>query len=309
MYSASVKVIVTTTINSPTEAIRKFAQMEDWEMVIVLDRKTPENYFVPSAHVLTVEAQESLFPEVSTLIGWDCIQRRNLGFLYALQMGAKIIATVDDDNIPLPGWGEKLILGPSLLRTYVSEQVAFDPISVTNHKEFWHRGYPLELVRARQVPKSDIETAEISIQADFWNGDPDIDAIAREIYKPYCSFDDSDFPFTANVPSPFNSQNTFLSRSVFPDYFLFPFVGRMDDIWASYYVQSRGHKVAYNKASVIQIRNVHQFQRDFDQEILGYKNNLDLIKSLKQDPKNILNFLPSRTNEAWLAYREAALKL
>ena len=35
------KFIVTTTINSPTEATKRFAEMEDWTLVVVGDTKTP----------------------------------------------------------------------------------------------------------------------------------------------------------------------------------------------------------------------------------------------------------------------------
>ena len=38
------KVIVTTTINPPTRAVESFQSMEDWELVVVGDLKTPSPY-------------------------------------------------------------------------------------------------------------------------------------------------------------------------------------------------------------------------------------------------------------------------
>jgi hypothetical protein len=38
------KIIVTTTINPPTEAILKFDAMEDWDLVVIGDLKTPKDY-------------------------------------------------------------------------------------------------------------------------------------------------------------------------------------------------------------------------------------------------------------------------
>ena len=38
------KVIVTTTINKPTIAIKKFDEMKDWTLIVVGDLKTPKNY-------------------------------------------------------------------------------------------------------------------------------------------------------------------------------------------------------------------------------------------------------------------------
>ena len=36
------KVIVTTTINPPTEAILRFDAMTDWDLVVIGDKKTPD---------------------------------------------------------------------------------------------------------------------------------------------------------------------------------------------------------------------------------------------------------------------------
>jgi hypothetical protein len=71
------------------------------------------------------------------------------------------------------------------------------------------------------------------VQADLWDGDPDIDAMARLIYKPCVKFNNVK-PYGSNKISPFNSQNTFLAREVLPSYVCLPHVGRMDDIWGGY---------------------------------------------------------------------------
>ena len=39
------KIIVTTTINHPTEATKKFASMTDWHLVIAGDLKTPHDEY------------------------------------------------------------------------------------------------------------------------------------------------------------------------------------------------------------------------------------------------------------------------
>ena len=104
--------------------------------------------------------------------------------------------------------------------------------------------------------------------------------------------------------SPFNSQNTFISGRLLRDYFLFPHVGRMDDIWASYYVQAKGHKVVYGKPSVYQDRNEHDLIRDMKQEYLGYENNLNIVKDLAIDPERIHNYLPDESIRAFNLYRK-----
>ena len=99
--------IVTTTIQKPTEATLKFCKLNDWDLIVVGDLKTPENeYKEINCHYITTEDQEVLNKELSDAIEWNTIQRRNMGFLYAYNEGYEVIASVDDDNIPKENWGE-----------------------------------------------------------------------------------------------------------------------------------------------------------------------------------------------------------
>ena len=298
------KVIVCTTINPPTKAIEKYDTMSDWFLVVVGDHKTPGNYRLKNGIYLSPDDQVKISEKLSDLIGWNCIQRRNFGLLYAYNLGADVICTVDDDNIPLDNWGKELFINSKLtLKQFNTKEVAFDPIGATNYRNLWHRGFPLELIPNRGYDDSSVIEIIPDIQADFWNGDPDIDAICRLEHKPECEFDSSYFPFTSNKLSPFNSQNTFINRKVAIDYFLFPHVGRMDDIWAAYYVLSKGNKVVYNKASVYQDRNIHNLIEDMKKEYIGYENNLSLVKDLYNDSEKILKYLPEKSIAAWNVYR------
>jgi hypothetical protein len=299
------KVIVCTTINAPTVAIEKYEALNDWFLVVVGDKKTPLKYKLRNGVYLSPDDQIKMSEKLSDLIGWNCIQRRNFGLLYAYNLGADIICTVDDDNIPLDNWGNDLLLNKKVvLKEYDTNEIAFDPIGSTNYKQLWHRGFPLELIPNRNYDSSSIIEIIPDIQADFWNGDPDIDAFCRLEHKPECKFDDNFFPFTSNKFSPFNSQNTFINRKAAKDYFLYPHIGRMDDIWAAYYVLSKGHRVVYNKATVYQQRNVHNLLEDMKKEYIGYENNLSLIQNLYDDSKNIEKFLPERSIHAWDVYKE-----
>ena len=83
----------------------------------------------------------------------------------------------------------------------------------------------MELVHNRKYKIGKKNLIRPDIQANFWNGDPDIDAVCRMEHAPECKFDNSFFPFSSNKFSPFNSQNTFISKKVLPHYFLFPHIG------------------------------------------------------------------------------------
>ena len=75
------KIIVTTTINSPTEAIRKFDNMPDWKLIVVADKKTPKNYKLKNGIFLSTLDQMKIDKKLSNVIGWNCIERRNFGFI------------------------------------------------------------------------------------------------------------------------------------------------------------------------------------------------------------------------------------
>jgi hypothetical protein len=299
------KVIVTTSINPPTEAIRAFEKMKAWDLVVIGDKKMPAGYRLERGIYVSPEEQEKYDPVLSEAIGWNCIQRRNFGLLWAKDMKADVVALIDDDNIPLAGWGENPMVGREVeLDVYETDLPAFDPLGATNHGWLWHRGYPLQLLSRRDYGRKTRRRIRVDVQADFWNGDPDIDAICRMEHSPECDFNPAPFPFAADKMSPFNSQNTFLSGNALKDYFLFPDVGRMDDIWAAYYLQAKGYRVAYGKASVYHKRNVHDLTRDMKQEYLGYESTLRLVESLAKDPESILAFLPGRAAWAAQLYRK-----
>lgn len=295
------KVIVTTTINRPTEAIELFDTMSGWELVVSGDNKTPTDYRLKNGKYLPPTEQEALDKELSDLVGWNCIQRRNFATLYALrEMKADVVAFVDDDNVPLEGWGRNLILGETNITTYKVNDV-FDPLSVTNHPKLWHRGFPIQDVHKRPIlPMSSMTRTRIDIQADLWNGDPDVDAVCRLSMAPNVTFDVSR-PYTSSARfSPFNSQNTFLTREAAKHFVMISGVGRMDDIWACYYVQSLGFKPAYCPATVVQLRNEHDLVKDLDGEMLGYKQTKNLVNDLATNQDALRKYIPERS---WLAIK------
>jgi len=315
------KTIVTTTINPPTEALKKFAEKDGWDLIIIGDLKTPHDDYdpfckdYPNCTYLHPEYQEKKYKKISNLIGWNNIQRRNIGFLEAYERGAEIIATVDDDNIPYEDWGKDLLVGKAVeLDCYENtENGFFDPLSVTNISHMFHRGYPIEYLSGRLKNKSlgKIKT-RILIQADLWDGHPDIDAMCR-LYNSNPSVKiTGDFPYTFKGLSVFNSQNTFIHRSVLPHYSVLPHVDRMDDIWGSIIAQKQlptlGSFVAFNKPSVYQDRSAHSFDGvpcppvgDLEREILGYKKTFHVCKDWKKH-------VPAESLEFFIAYQKELLK-
>ena len=303
--------IVTTTIFPPSKALKKFETLKNWKLIVVGDKKTPHELYEKNDNIiyLNPEYQEKNYKNLSDLIGWNCIQRRNIGYIEAFKRGASIISSIDDDNIPLDNWGSELFLNKTIdCKVYspLNKKInVWDPFSATNYPMYWHRGYPINLIKEKNKVNYNRSSSKlIDIQADFWNGDPDIDAIERLIYTPDCTFDDSLFPFTGSVMAPFNSQNTFFTRDSMKDFFLFPYVGRMDDIWGSFYAQAKGRNVLYNKATVIQERNEHDYLIDFSKEVNGYLNNEKIINDILIDAENISKYIPDISYSAFKEYKK-----
>jgi len=291
--------IATTTINPPTKALKLFAKNKNCQLVVALDKKS-KKFELKNSIILSTSYQEKKWPKLSKLVGWNCIQRRNFAILEAYNRGAEVIALIDDDNIPYSNWFKNIYVGKKIRCKEVDiNKNIFDPVGYTNYPNLWHRGIPLELVKDRKYKTKKKFLIKADIQANFWNGDPDIDAICRMIYRPECNFKKSYFPFYSKKISVFNSQNTLITRRMVQDYFLFPHIGRMDDIWASFYVTSKKYKVIYNEPTVYQQRNIHNLIKDFKDEYIGYTNSLNLVENLYKNSENIYDFLPKKSSLAF----------
>jgi hypothetical protein len=298
------KVIVTTTINPPTEALVKFSKLDDWKLIVVGDLKTPHKDYQKLKNIiyLSPEQQEKMSKNISDIIGWNCIQRRNFGFMLSHKLKAEIIATVDDDNIPLKNWGKNILVGKKIkVKIYNDNSGFFDPLSVTEHKNLWHRGFPVQLLKERSPKYKGIKEVHCLVQADFWNGDPDIDAICRISLRPEIKFKKF-YPFSSKNLTPFNSQNTFIHKSLLKHYLMFPGIGRMDDIWAAYYIQQKFKRllpfIVFSSSSVYQNRNVHNYVLDLKKEIIGYEKTI-FFKNQK-----VKSFLPKSCLKLINLYRD-----
>lgn len=237
------KIIVMTTINSPTEAVYKYCNKKGWDVLIIGDLKTPHDDFreleTKYSHVtyMSPEDQTKKYPTLSKVLGWNCYERKNIGFLEAYKNGYHIMANVDDDNIPYEHWGQSLLVGRIVtVDLYESEYDVFDPLMNTNRPDMWHRGFPIDKVKDRNSFYRGKKTIECLIQADLWDGEPDVDAICK-LTKDYNVKFDNFSPFTSSKIMPFNSQNSFIHRKILPYYMMLLDTERMADIWGAYVAQ------------------------------------------------------------------------
>ena len=279
--------IVITTINPPTKAIRRISELSEsgWRCVVVGDRKTPSDWSAPGIDYLSYEQQLVQFGDLARDIPANHYCRKNLGYLYAIQQGADVILETDDDNIPGPSFGKDVSIE-------VTGQRLGGARWVNVYKHFsdgliWPRGNPLDTIHDGGCLSIDQLTVSAPIQQFLADGDPDVDAIYRLLFKQPLFFKQRDpVLLERGTWCSFNSQNTLFFREAFPALYLPCHVSfRMTDIWRSFVAQAalwtEDKRIAFRSATVVQERNEHNLMKDFRDEVDGYLRNDEIAKSLQ----------------------------
>lgn len=282
------KWIVITTINSPTKAIRRISEMTKlgWRCVVVGDRKTPADWSSPGINYFSYEQQLKNFGDLARDIPANHYCRKNLGYLYAIQQGADVILETDDDNIPGQYFGVD-----------ISREVTGQSVGGTRwsnvYKHFsdqliWPRGNPLDTIHEGGHLTEEVVTESTPIQQFLADGDPDVDAIYRLLFKQPLIFKQRAPVLLENGTwCSFNSQNTLFFKEAFPALYLPCHVSfRMTDIWRSFVAQAglwrQDKKIAFRAATVVQERNEHNLMRDFSDEVVGYLRNEEIVTALEK---------------------------
>jgi hypothetical protein len=273
------KWIVVTTINRPTKAIQKISEIvasDGWRCIVVGDKKTPAGWSAPGIDYLSYDDQLLMFGHLAELLPANHYCRKNLGYLYAIRNGAEAILETDDDNIPNDSFGKDIA-------AEVSGEIIAGVKWANIYKHFterfiWPRGNPLDTIHdAGEVTGT--HSARAPLQQFLADGDPDVDAIYRLLFKEPLQFDKRTPLFLKEGTwCSFNSQNTLFLKEVFPLLYLPCHVSfRMTDIWRSFVAQlglwSAGNHLVFRSATVVQERNEHNLMRDFSDEVDGYLSN------------------------------------
>jgi hypothetical protein len=275
--------LITTTINVPRVLRLYRAFGADAAFFVAGDRKTPHDEVqalfasMPGdQRYLGTDAQQHW--ACSDVIGWSCVQRRNVALLEALKWGAEIIVTVDDDNIPLDsGYFTRF------------EQALNQPFNGLCAYAGWfdsgslllpsvpQRGLPIGADTTCEV-RSDMDL-RIGVAAGACLGDPDCSAITRIAQHPTAisvaeplrsgiAFTPAQRQWTV-----FNTQNAAFVRELAPAMLCAPGIGRYDDIVASMVTQrimrERGLSIHFGQPFVWQQRNAHDLRKDLADEAWG----------------------------------------
>lgn len=306
--------ITTTTINVPyliedyIKDVIKYNRQDYVDFIITGDKKTPvaakefcakmeEKYNIPILFMDVNDQNEYMekYQKLKGFLPWNCIQRRQVAILKAYDQGSDIIVLIDDDNyIACEDYvGKHLNLGKNVSMETVSSKTGWynicEDLQDRQNRKFYPRGYSW-VDRIDEVKDIRRETKNIRtvVNAGFWLGDPDIDAVTRLAapidvisYKK-----DYNYALEKETYSPFNSQNTAIHRDIVPIYFLVPDIGRFDDIWSSYIVEriawQMNDYISYGQPLVKQIRNDHDYWVDAKIEEMGTKMTTKFCNWLRQ---------------------------
>lgn len=279
------KFIIITSIYEPTEAVVAFSKISDWQLVIVGDKKTPENWHLENVIYLSPEKQQKIASNFSEAIPWNHYSRKMIGYIYAMKNGADIIADTDDDNIPKENWGENIEFSHEGV---VAQNDDFMNIyKVFTKQKIWPRGYPLRKILNEKPVDFSNEFSNVGIWQQLADGDTDVDAIYRLTNNSEVTFDNKKtIALKEGTICPFNSQNTFFKKELFPLLYLPAFVTfRFTDILRGLVAQpilwNHGYRLGFSSPTVVQKRNEHDYLKDFESEIPMYINTEKANKILQ----------------------------
>jgi len=278
------KAIVITTISSkPTEALRLFAKIKGYSLILVGDVKSPKKYNLNCTY-LPIDTQHKIDAQLSKELPLNHYARKNIGYVYAIKAGAELIAESDDDNLPYETWGSSQ---KTICTSVITEPELPNIYKLFTNKKIWPRGFPVEKININEPIKTTRESVEIGVWQSLADGDPDVDALYRLILGESVIFEkEKDVALGQNSFCAFNSQNTLW----FPKSFTYMYLPstvtfRYTDILRSYVAQfglrARGLNIGFTKATCFQERNKHSLIQDLKSELPMYSSTLEVISLLK----------------------------
>ena len=298
------KFIVITSIFPPTRAVHDFARLEEWQTIVVGDRKTVEPWRAEGVNFLSVAAQESSNYKIAKHLPWNHYCRKMIGYVEAIRSGAHIIVDTDDDNLPKNDWAIPAFNGT--FETTKEDAGFVNVYRAFTDNHIWARGFPLNLINEEKAIRDAQTTKKRTIEVGIWqglaDGDPDVDAIYRLTNNQPCYFADRDpLVLGRGTLSPFNSQNTAFRRELFsllylPSHVTFRFTDILRGLVAQPLMWQAGYLLGFTKATVIQERNPHDYLKDFESEIPCYlypEKIIEIVQTNSSAAKSIADNLHS----------------
>ena len=293
--------LVLTTINEPHlldgyfENFRRFDHLDQVIVFLIVDKKTPASVYEQCKALKrkgldircpTLEEQEVFISKLgrfAKLVPYNSDNRRNIGFLMALEAGVDFLISIDDDNFCLPNddfFAEHSVVarGVETFETVHSFDGWFnicELLSKEPNYQVYPRGFPYHSRHRENQVSYKIEQGLIRVNAGLWLSEPDLDAMTWLVAPVRArSFLGPSVVLGADTWTPINTQNTAVHRDLIPAYYFirmgYPLAGiridRYGDIFSGYFVQSvarhLGYYVRVGTPIVEHRRNAHNYLKD-----------------------------------------------
>lgn len=298
--------IVLTTINLPSlleeyaDNFEKFGHRNNTGFIVIGDLKTPKEakavcdklqqrgFEATYMDVSTQKEWLKKFPELDEIIPYNSDNRRNIGYLVALEKGAEMIISLDDDNYVgnYDFFGEHSVVGKNVnLPTVYSSNGWYNICSLLENDrnvEIYPRGFPYSKRFDGQV-KIVNSSAKIALNLGLWTRSPDADAMTNlTIPVKMMRFQNYNrIMLGRGTFSPVNTQNTAFHVSALPCYYCVLMgveingmkLDRYGDIWGGFFakkiIDHMDERVSVGKPLSIHERNEHDLFKDLQNEFWG----------------------------------------
>lgn len=286
--------VVITTINPPPGSVQSFLSSWGSQVICVGDAATPRDWEYPGVVFLSLADQASEWPEFAESLPLNHYSRKMFGYLRAIESGATYVFDTDDDNYAVEDWSMLLSI-PKHAAIETSRRWV-NIYSYFSEEQIWPRGLPLREATSSRPNSNDCKCdGNFAIVQSLANGRPDFDAIGHA-FADGRNLDNFEFEkgraieLGPNCVSPLNSQSTLFSSDVFELLYLPQSVSfRFADILRGWIAVSAAHsvgkKVCFVSPVVSQIRNEHDFSKDFADEVAMHLYADEVVETVE----NVLN--------------------
>lgn len=297
--------LVITTIFDPVvldnyyRNFSKYGHLGQVQVILIADLKTPPEAY-KRCHGLSRRGLRIIFPTIqeqeaflsrlglpSNFILYNSDNRRNIGYLMALESKSDFVISMDDDNYPREDedffMQHSVVCNNAYQTSIVNTNIGWFNICAMLELDrpgtTYPRGFPY--FARHKISNETFHTAQVDVHmnAGLWLIDPDVDGISWLVAPAHTiSLKGKSLVLGDKAWSPINTQNTSMRRAAIPsNYFVrmnYPLAGipidRYGDIFSAYFSQACvrhlngairvGTPLADHK------RNTHNYMKDAAKE-------------------------------------------
>ena len=269
-------IVLTAT---PTKQLLELSESDtDWCLAVVLEEKPPNNSSSDAKRVVYLDRRH-----LSSL-GYETVSRssfnlRNIGYIYAIHHGAKVIYDTDQDSALKSSTIDVSATDASSSMLAITQSPVWNPYPHFCYKDGWPRGFPLEWVAESSSSidpthfSNEFEVRDVGVWQLLADGDADVDADLKLTHGTpevvFCSLKPVIIP--TGVMAPYNFQSTLHNYNGFWGLILPQSVNsRVSDIWRAYVTQRLlwdiNSHVGFLSPQVDHSRHTLNYLEDFDSE-------------------------------------------